>query len=54
MNTLGRQQRESAGEIKSSLRPKIRDCSYTSSVFFRFAFFKNEAEQVVVFFHADE
>ena len=54
MNTLGRQKREPALEIKSGLCPEIGNRSYTRSVFFRFAFFKNKAEQVVVCFHADK
>ena len=41
MHALGGQKRETLGQVKAGLRPKIGDCADPGPIFFGFAFFKN-------------
>ena len=51
MNAFGRDKRESFGQIEPGLGPKIGERTDTGSVVFGPAFFQNQMEQLMIFFH---
>ena len=53
MYSLSRDQGEAIGEIEPHLSTERGNCTHTGSVLFRFAFFEDQMEQFLVFFHSD-